>query len=201
MSFSYLEGSNHLLRTLLKAYQLLTPIVDKIYVSALKYGKSKRTILTLDEYDTVIWVSNILKEVEFELNQRSQCYCVLPNSVTIVNNLKFKRGNGENIVIDEATMSELVDLYDQLGDVINRMLKETGDNKRSDFVKSTTDTECGCEAFYQSDNKYTADSECECGESDFNRSVSCECQFEDSDDDDLEPCMFKTFDFTVILFY
>ncbi|KAH0814890.1 hypothetical protein GEV33_007902 [Tenebrio molitor] len=129
------QKCKHLIGRLQAARNKLTPIIDDIIVSAvdsIQRGDNKflsECTLTVDQYQDVIWASQILREIEYQCRTDDEKY-KLPNSTVIVNNVSVDHKSrmmsvrDKSIVIDEAIVVELLELYEQMGVVIQRMVAE-----------------------------------------------------------------------------
>lgn len=147
------ECSNLIFR-LQTAKDKISPIVDDIVLSAVNLIEKgdnnfiSEWKLTLDEYRDVIWASQILKEIKYK-------NYYLPNSNIIVNHVSVentKQTCDKCVVIDEATVIELLELYDRLGDVLHIMLSREQKSRRDTAVSPKSSQKSNSQS--KSDCKY-----------------------------------------------
>ncbi|RZC35341.1 uncharacterized protein BDFB_005298, partial [Asbolus verrucosus] len=125
----------------------LTPIVDDIILSAvegIQKGDNKFLndyVLTVEQYQDVIWASQILKEIEYQYKTESKIR-KWPNTDVIVNNVSVDYKNrmtsarGKSIVIDETDIVQLLELYEQMGEVIQKIIEEANQQNENARDKS-----------------------------------------------------------------
>ncbi|XP_044258535.1 uncharacterized protein LOC123007351 isoform X2 [Tribolium madens] len=138
----------------------LSPIVDEIVVSALDLMQKdddhfvSECTLTPNQYQDVIWASQMLREIEYDRMTHKNYY--LPNTHLIVNHVSVENvqnNKDKSVVIDEATVVELLQLYDQMGVIIQRMLNSEPtvasdiaiNSKMSQISTNESRSECRCD--------------------------------------------------------
>ncbi|XP_008200810.2 uncharacterized protein LOC103315014 isoform X1 [Tribolium castaneum] len=146
------EEDRELIFRLQSAKRRLSPIVDDIVESAVDLIEKgddhfvNECTLTPDQYQDVIWASQMLRQIEYDRMNHNNYY--LPNTNLIVNRVSVesvkKTRDKSAVVIDQATVVQLLQLYDQMGVIIQKMLNTNKATKNVDVQKSTDESRSDC---------------------------------------------------------
>ena len=135
------QSREHLIERLQGARNKLAPILDDVIMSAselMKRGCFEDWMLTPEQYQDIIWASQILQECDYTKSDRDY---TLANVDVIVNNVsvngKMMSVKDKSIIIDEATVLELLELYQNMGVIIQRLLTDGVRVNDSAVVKSS----------------------------------------------------------------
>ncbi|XP_063911474.1 uncharacterized protein LOC135128543 isoform X2 [Zophobas morio] len=135
------QSREHLIERLQGARNKLAPILDDVIMSAselMKRGCFEDWMLTPEQYQDIIWASQILQECDYTKSDRDY---TLANVDVIVNNVsvngKMMSVKDKSIIIDEATVLELLELYQNMGVIIQRLLTDGVRVNDSVAVKSS----------------------------------------------------------------